>query len=73
LEREIAAAQKAGNKTGPGYPLRIFGGYGYFPKPGVYFGSIRHAAGADGGVLGMDFRAPCVRGEFPHALIAPGS
>mgnify|MGYP006161111697 CR=1 FL=1 len=42
LEREVAAAHEAGNKTAPGYPLRILGGDEHFPKARAYFGSIRY-------------------------------
>jgi hypothetical protein len=53
-----------GNDAGSGWmlaaggdiPLRLFGGYDFFPKARVYFGSIRDATGADVSTMGLEFK-----------------
>lgn len=53
-----------GNDAGTGWilaaggdiPLRIFGGYDFFPKARVFFGSIRDALGNDISLLGLEFK-----------------
>ena len=41
--------------AGGDIPLRIFGGYDFFPKARVFFGSIRDATGGDVSLLGLEF------------------
>ncbi len=42
--------------AGGDIPLRIFGGYDFFPKARVFFGSIRDALGNDISLLGLEFK-----------------
>jgi hypothetical protein len=42
--------------AGGDIPLRVFGGYDFFPKARVFFGSIRDATGSDASLLGMEFK-----------------
>jgi hypothetical protein len=58
--REEAGGDTAGSgwilAAGGDIPLRIFGGYEFFPKARVYFGSIEDASGATIGTVGMEFK-----------------
>lgn len=58
--REEADGNKAGSgwilAAGGDIPLRIFGGYEFFPKARVYWGSIEDASQAGVGVLGLEFK-----------------
>lgn len=53
-----------GNEAGSGWmlaaggdiPMRVFGGYEFFPKARVYFGAIRDAMGGDISTLGLEFK-----------------
>ena len=42
--------------VGGDIPLRLFGGYEFFPKARVYMGSIRSVMGTDISTLGMEFK-----------------
>ena len=42
--------------AGGDIPLRIFGGYEFFPKARVFIGSIRDALGEDISLLGLEFK-----------------
>jgi hypothetical protein len=63
-EEAPLAGETEGNTAGSGWmiaaggdiPLRIFGGYEFFPKARVYIGSIEDALGASVGTLGMEFK-----------------
>lgn len=56
--------EENGNTAGSGWilaaggdiPMRIFGGYEFFPKARVYFGSIEDALGGTVSTLGMEFK-----------------
>ncbi|MDA0327909.1 MAG: hypothetical protein O2958_02685 [Gemmatimonadetes bacterium] len=56
--------EEDGNEAGSGWilaaggdiPLRIFGGYDFFPKARVFFGSLQDAAGGNISLLGMEFK-----------------
>jgi hypothetical protein len=58
--REEADGNTAGSgwilAAGGDIPLRIFGGYEFFPKARVYWGSIEDASQAGVGVLGLEFK-----------------
>jgi hypothetical protein len=53
-----------GNEAGSGWilaaggdiPIRVFGGYEFFPKARVYFGSIRDFAGGGVSLLGLEVK-----------------
>ncbi len=58
--REEADGNEAGSgwilAAGGDIPLRIFGGYEFFPKARVFFGSIQDGMGSGVSLLGMEFR-----------------
>ena len=49
--------------AGGDLPMRIFGGYDFFPKARVLLGSIKDSTGAGVGVFGMEFTGT-VRASF---------
>jgi hypothetical protein len=59
-----AREEADGNTAGSGWifaaggdiPLRIFGGYEFFPKARVYWGAIEDPTGANVGLLGLEVK-----------------
>lgn len=49
--------------AGGDLPIRVFGGYDFFPKARVLLGSIKNSAGSGVGVFGMEFSGT-VRASF---------
>ena len=43
--------------AGGDFPVRLFGGYDFFPKARVLFGSVKDPQGAGKGLLGMELSA----------------
>jgi hypothetical protein len=42
--------------AGGDIPLRIFGGYDFFPKARVFFGSMKDVRGGNVSLLGLEFK-----------------
>jgi hypothetical protein len=65
--REDAAGSDEGSgwivAAGGDLPMRVFGGYDFFPKARVLLGSIKASSGAGVGVFGMEFTGT-IRASF---------